>query len=55
MITRQMIEERMASLADERERLIAQVNVFNGGIEDCKWFLDNVDKQDSDEESDAKE
>ncbi|MBW2672587.1 MAG: hypothetical protein JRD89_04110 [Deltaproteobacteria bacterium] len=34
-----MIEQRLAKLKAEREQLIANLNAYNGAIQDCEYWL----------------
>jgi len=39
MVTREKILERLAKLKAEREQLIANLNAYNGAIQDCEYWL----------------
>jgi len=39
VITREMVLERLAKLKAEREQLIANLNAYNGAIQDCEYWL----------------
>jgi hypothetical protein len=41
---RAALEARIADLEAQRERTIATVNVINGAIEDCKYWLSVIDQ-----------
>jgi len=44
MITREVVLERLAKLKAEREQLIANLNAYNGAIEDCEYWLKLIDQ-----------
>lgn len=39
MITEAQIQERLTKLTTEREQLLANLNVYNGAIQDCEFWL----------------
>jgi len=45
MITREMVLERLAKLKAEREQLLANLNAYNGAIQDCEYWLSVLDKE----------
>jgi len=45
MLTKEMIEQRLAKLKAEREQLIANLNAYNGAIQDCEYWLSVLDKE----------
>jgi len=45
VITREMVLERLAKLKEERDQLIANLNAYNGAIEDCEYWLSVLDKK----------
>uniref|UniRef100_A0A6M3IEM1 Uncharacterized protein n=1 Tax=viral metagenome TaxID=1070528 RepID=A0A6M3IEM1_9ZZZZ len=48
MITREAIEARLADLRAQREQLVGNLNAFNGAIQDCEFWLAEVDKAEQD-------
>lgn len=46
MITREIIEKRLAELKSGRQQLLLNVNATDGAIQDCEWWLTvlNVDE-----------
>ena len=45
MITREEIERRLNQLKAERDRLIANLNAYNGAIQDCEYWLGLMDER----------
>jgi len=45
MVMREMVLERLAKLKAEREQLIANLNAYNGAIQDCEYWLSVLDKE----------
>jgi hypothetical protein len=43
MITKDAIEQRIATLLAEREQLVANVLAHDGAIQDCRWFLEQLE------------
>jgi len=39
LITREMVEQRLAQLKAERDQLVANLNAYNGAIQDCEYWL----------------
>ncbi len=44
-ITRAQIEERLAKLRAEAAQLQANLNAFRGAIEDCEYWLEQVERE----------
>ena len=53
MITREMIEARKKQLERERDELIAKIHAYTGALQDCEYWLEQVDKQQ--DQADAKQ
>ena len=45
---RKVIQERLATLFQQRDELRAKVAAFDGAIQDCQWFLDQVEDEEED-------
>jgi hypothetical protein len=43
-ITREAVEKRLASLEEVRRQTLANLNALNGAVEDCKYWLEQLDK-----------
>ncbi len=43
MITVAALQERLAKLHRDREVLVANLNAFNGAIEECEYWLHQLD------------
>jgi hypothetical protein len=39
MITEAQIQERLTKLNAERDQMLANLNVYNGAIQDCEYWL----------------
>ena len=50
MITKEMIEERLATLTSERDQLINNVNAYNGAIQDAQYWIEKLNGQVSKED-----
>lgn len=50
MITIEMIQERLEKLEIERERLQANIYAYDGAIEDCKYWLEQLGEAKKEEE-----
>ncbi len=44
MITRETIEARLAELRAQREQMIANLNAIGGAIQDCEFWLSELEK-----------
>ena len=44
-ITRQMLEQRLAELKAGKEQAVANVNAFEGAIQECSHWLDLLEPQ----------
>jgi len=44
VITYKMLSERLAKLKAEREQLLANLNAYNGAIQDCEYWLKLIDQ-----------
>ncbi len=42
MITREQTEARLAQLKTERDAAIANINAYNGAIQDCEHWLSQM-------------
>lgn len=51
MITVAALQERLAKLHRDREVLVANLNAFNGAIEECEYWLHQLDDEAADSES----
>lgn len=49
MITCEMLEKRIELLMTERDHLQAQVHAFTGAIQDCEYWLKQLEEEKKDE------
>jgi hypothetical protein len=42
VITKAALEERLAGLQKSREQTLANLNAYNGAIEECQYWLDQL-------------
>ena len=42
MITREMVEKRLEQLTAERDQLVANLQAYNGAIQDCEYWLNQL-------------
>jgi len=45
MITREMIEARKQQLEAERDELIAKLHAYTGALQDCEYWLEQIEKE----------
>lgn len=50
MITLEMLEERLKQYKDQLEQIQAQANAYEGAIQDCAYWIEQLKKDDSNEE-----
>lgn len=43
-MTKEAIEARIQQLQREQEQLVAKTNAFSGAIQDCKYWLEQLEK-----------
>lgn len=51
MITREQIEARLQQLQADREKLIGNLSAYNGAIEDCQYWLGQLDAPEATDET----
>ena len=43
-MTKELLNERIKTLMQQRAQLLDNVNAFNGAIQDCEYWLRELDK-----------
>jgi hypothetical protein len=43
-ITKETVQKRLQALIQKRDELTANVNAYNGAIEDCQYWLGEIQK-----------
>ena len=52
-ITQEVVEERLRELHEQRAQALATLNACEGAIQDCEFWLAQLDKEVPDEGSDT--
>jgi len=55
VLTKEKIEQRLAKLKAEREQLLANLNAYNGAIQDCEYWLGLIDQSEAEVAPDGPE
>ena len=44
-ITKEKIENRKSTLQADLERLVSHIKILDGAIQDCDWFLEELNRE----------